>query len=62
MKEWMKPEVEELGVEKTMQGQSISTKFDEIRVDQNGNYWASFASGAPYDGPVDGDITLTESK
>ena len=29
----------------TAQGKHICEKFDEIRVDQNGNYWAGFCSG-----------------
>ncbi|SFB19436.1 hypothetical protein SAMN05216249_11268 [Acetitomaculum ruminis DSM 5522] len=45
-KAWVEPSVENLGIEKTAQGRHVSTQFDEIRVDQNGNYWVSFNSGA----------------
>ena len=46
MKTWTTPEVSELNISATAQGKHISTSFDEIRVDQNGNYWVSFTSGA----------------
>lgn len=45
MKKWNTPVVDELNVACTEQGKKISSNFDEIRVDQNGNYWASFTSG-----------------
>ena len=45
MKKWKNPVLETLEVEKTLQGQHIAPEYDEIRVDQNGNYWASFTSG-----------------
>jgi len=58
MKTWMNPEVVELDIACTEQGKHISTEFDEIRVDQNGNYWVSFASGADSNPDVDGTITV----
>lgn len=58
MKKWENPVLETLEVEKTLQGQHISLKFDEIRVDQNGNYWASFTSGPDSNPDLDGEITL----
>ena len=45
MKNWVKPDVEELNIKCTEQGKNISSNYDEIRVDQNGNYWVSFSSG-----------------
>ena len=60
MKEWTKPEVEVLGVENTQQGTKFSASYDEIRIDQNGKTWYSFASGAEYDGPIDGKVEVIE--
>ena len=39
MKKWKTPEVEELSISCTEQGKNLSSQYDEIRVDQNGNYW-----------------------
>lgn len=58
MKTWMKPEIETLGVEMTMQGKNLSAKFDEIRVDQNGNYWAGFGSGVDSKPETDGEVIV----
>lgn len=58
MKTWTTPEVSELNISATAQGKHISTEFDEIRVDQNGNYWVSFASGEDSNPDVDGSITV----
>ena len=58
MKKWENPVLETLEVEKTLQGQHISLKFDEIRVDQNGNYWLGLASGPDSNLDTDGDITV----
>lgn len=58
MKTWMKPEIETLGVEMTMQGKDMSQKFDEIRVDQNGNYWAGFGSGVDSNPDLDGEVEV----
>ena len=58
MKKWVAPAIDELKVSETAQGQTISSSFDEIRVDQNGNYWASFSSGADSMPEVDGTITV----
>ncbi len=58
MKTWITPNVEELNINETAQGQNISTSFDEIRVDQNGNYWVSFSSGADSQPEVTGTITV----
>lgn len=38
MKKWKTPEVEELSISCTEQGKNLSSQYDEIRVDQNGNY------------------------
>lgn len=58
MKTWITPEVNELTIGATEQGQNISEKFDEIRVDQNGNYWASFTSGEDSNPTTGGTITV----
>ena len=58
MKTWTTPEVSELNISATAQGKNISDDFDEIRVDQNGNYWVSFASGVDSKPEVDGTITV----
>lgn len=58
MKTWNNPEIETLGVEMTMQGQNMSSKFDEIRVDQNGNYWAGFGSGPDSKPEIDGEVEV----
>ncbi|MBO5229129.1 MAG: hypothetical protein J6B39_09065 [Lachnospiraceae bacterium] len=58
MKKWNTPVIDELNIACTEQGKQISDSFDEIRVDQNGNYWASFASGADSTPNVDGTITV----
>ncbi|MBQ6787606.1 MAG: hypothetical protein IJO85_07785 [Lachnospiraceae bacterium] len=59
MKKWNAPVMEELSISCTEQGKHISTEFDEIRVDQNGNYWVSFASGGEDSNPdVDGNVTV----
>ena len=58
MKKWNTPVIDELNIACTEQGQQISSSFDEIRVDQNGNYWASFSSGADSTPTVDGTITV----
>ena len=34
------------------------TPEDEIRVDQNGNYWLSFSSGFDSNPDIDGDVTV----
>jgi len=46
MRTWTTPEVEELAISATAQGKEIKASFDAIRVDENGNIWASFPSGA----------------
>ncbi len=58
MKKWNSPEVEELAISCTEQGQNFSTKFDEIRVDQNGNYWAGFGSGSDSNPDVSGEVEV----
>lgn len=58
MKTWMKPEIETLGVEMTMQGKDMSTQYDEVRVDQNGNYWVSFSSGVDSKPDLDGEVEV----
>ncbi|WP_278244470.1 hypothetical protein [Lachnospira multipara] len=44
MKTWITPAVEELEIVETAQGKNIKPSFDELRVDANGNLWASFQS------------------
>lgn len=61
MKTWVNPEVVELEISATAQGKKVQPSFDEIRVDQNGNYWASFQSGKDTNPPVAGDITVPEN-
>ncbi len=58
MKKWNTPAVSELNISCTEQGRNIAADFDEIRVDQNGNYWVSFASGADSMPEIDGEITV----
>ena len=58
MKKWTAPAIETLKVSCTEQGQNISTTFDEIRVDQNGNYWASFSSGEDSNPETGGTLTV----
>lgn len=58
MKKWTTPEVSELNISATAQGKQIQPSFDEIRVDQNGNYWASFASGADSNPEVSGEVEV----
>lgn len=52
MKNWNNPELEELAISATAQGRKIQFSFDEIRVDQNDNWWASFQSGNTPTTPV----------
>ena len=58
MKKWNAPVMEELSISCTEQGKNLENEFDEIRVDQNGNYWVSFASGNDSKPEVDGTITV----
>ncbi|SFB19413.1 hypothetical protein SAMN05216249_11267 [Acetitomaculum ruminis DSM 5522] len=57
---WTKPQLEELGFEETKQGRHITTNFDEIRTDQNGNFWASFVSGSNSNPDVSGEVITGE--
>ncbi len=59
MKKWNAPAIDELLVSCTEQGKHVQPSFDEIRVDQNGNYWASFQSGTSDVTPV-GPIVVPE--
>ena len=45
MKTWINPEVEALDLACTEYGSKYSSNYDEVRVDQNGQYWFSFSSG-----------------
>ncbi len=45
MKTWVTPEISELNLSCTEQGKDMSQSWDEIRVDQNGEFWVSFQSG-----------------
>lgn len=58
MKTWNNAAIEELNVAATAQGKKLSTQFDEIRVDQNGNYWAGMASGADSNPSTDGKVIV----
>lgn len=58
MKTWNTPAVSELSISCTEQGKNMNTSYDEIRVDQNGNYWVSFASGADSKPELDGEVTV----
>lgn len=58
MKTWNTPSFEELTIAETAQGKNVSAKFDEIRVDQNGNYWAGFGSGIDSKPKTDGDVEV----
>lgn len=58
MKNWEKPELTTLEIVCTEQGKDISSKFDEIRVDQNGNYWAGFSSGIDSKPDIDGKLEI----
>ena len=46
MKKWMTPSVEELDMTCTEYGTRYAKSFDEVRVDQNGQYWYSYSVGA----------------
>lgn len=58
MKKWNAPVMEELSISCTEQGKNFENAFDEIRVDQNGNYWVSFASGSDSNPELDGTLTV----
>lgn len=62
MRKWNAPEVTELNISCTEQGKNISTNYDEVRVDQNGNYWYSFSSGVDSKVETDGNIYLPEEE
>lgn len=52
MKTWMNPEVAELDMECTEYGNKYSQSYDEVRVDQNGNYWFSYSAGEAVPSPT----------
>jgi len=58
MKVWLKPSVLNLEISATAQGKNIAASFDEIRVDQYGNYWVSFASGTDSKPDLKGKIIV----
>ena len=58
MEKWQKPQLEELDIMETKQGKNLAVSFDELRVDQNGNYWVSFGSGTDSKPDTDGDIEV----
>lgn len=58
MKKWNVPSIEELNISCTEQGKKIATNYDEIRVDQNGNYWVSFSSGAAPEVDPNGEVIV----
>lgn len=58
MKTWNKPELATLNISCTEQGKDFHAQFDEIRVDQNGNYWAGFGSGVDSNPDLDGEVEV----
>lgn len=52
MKTWNTPSVEELDMTCTEYGRKYATDYDEVRVDQNGNYWFSYSSGTEVPTPT----------
>lgn len=58
MKKWETPSVSELNISCTENGKNMAAAFDEVRVDQNGNYWVSFASGTDSNPNLDGTVTV----
>ena len=58
MKTWNKPELNTLNISCTEQGRDFNAQFDEIRVDQNGNYWAGFGSGTDSNPELDGEVEV----
>ena len=58
MEKWQKPQLEELDIMETKQGKNLAVSFDELRVDQNGNYWASFASRFDSNPDTDGSVKV----
>lgn len=58
MKNWMNAELVELEIAATAQGKNVSANFDEIRVDQNGNYWAGFGSGTDSNPETSGEVEV----
>ncbi len=60
MKKWNTPVIDELNIACTEQGKNMSNNFDEIRVDQNGNYWVSFSSGVDSNPAISGSITVND--
>lgn len=57
-KQWNKPVSEEINFSATEQGTNFNTKPDEIRVDQNGNYWIGAGSGADSKPDLDGEAEV----
>ena len=45
MKKWNSPELVSLDMEKTAYGTRHSYSYDDVRVDQNGQYWFSYSAG-----------------
>lgn len=63
MKKWNSPAIKELPISMTQQSNAMSSNYDEVRTDQNGNLWVSFVSGgSKYDGKTDGDIIVPDNK
>ncbi|MBQ8822001.1 MAG: hypothetical protein IJZ82_05120 [Lachnospiraceae bacterium] len=55
MKNWIAPAIETVEIACTEYGDSYSTKYDEVRVDQNGKKWYSY-SGESVDNGSDGYV------
>ena len=58
MKKWSTPTIESLDITCTEQGKNIKSDYDEIRIDQNGKYWVSFASGKDSKPELDGEVEV----
>lgn len=60
MKTWKNPDMEELSIICTEQGKCLNKQYDEIRVDQNGNYWQGFGSGADSNPDTHGNVEVID--
>ena len=53
MKKWSNPELVSLDMACTEYGARYAKDYDEVRVDQNGQYWFSYSSGKEVPKPSD---------
>lgn len=58
MNKWQEPQLMSLDIKMTQQGKNIKNDYDEVRVDQNGQYWVSFGSGEDSKPNTNGDIVV----